>query len=143
MERLAVESLTNRQKEIVLMAAEGLQSNQIAQAFKLSRRTVDYHLGNAYSKLNLAGRMQACILSCVFSGDYSSKSKEAVDDIKMTNQQSKIFKLLCEGLTNQQIAEKLGRSSSTVSTHVTNILKKLKVSNRVAACHRARKMGLI
>jgi NarL family two-component system response regulator LiaR len=41
--------------------------------------------------------------------------------------------LLVEGLTNRQIAQRLGLSVSTIKTHVSNILSKLDAASRAEA----------
>lgn len=50
---------------------------------------------------------------------------------KLTNQEQKVLKLLVEGLSNREIAEKLCLSIHTIKTHIEHIYKKLGVSNRV------------
>lgn len=49
---------------------------------------------------------------------------------KLTYRQEQVLPLLLEGLTNAQIAEKIGISATTVKTHVGNLLKKHHVHNR-------------
>ena len=44
-----------------------------------------------------------------------------------------MLRLLAEGLTNRQIAERLVISEHTVHRHVTNILRKLDLPSRTAA----------
>jgi DNA-binding CsgD family transcriptional regulator len=48
--------LTNREREIALLAAEGLASRVIAERLFLSTRTVDNHLARIYAKLGVSGR---------------------------------------------------------------------------------------
>jgi ATP/maltotriose-dependent transcriptional regulator MalT len=48
--------LTRREREIVVLAAQGLPSKVIADRLFLSARTVDNHLQNAYSKLGVSSR---------------------------------------------------------------------------------------
>lgn len=52
----AVEPLTNREREIALLAAEGLASREIADRLVVSRRTVDNHLQRVFGKLGISGR---------------------------------------------------------------------------------------
>jgi DNA-binding CsgD family transcriptional regulator len=48
--------LTPREREIALLAAQGLSSRGIADRLVLSVRTVDNHLQSAYRKLGVSGR---------------------------------------------------------------------------------------
>ncbi|MFB6627363.1 LuxR C-terminal-related transcriptional regulator [Streptomyces sp. NPDC056374] len=48
--------LSEREREIADLAAEGLRSRQIAERLFLSHRTVDSHLGSAYRKLGVSSR---------------------------------------------------------------------------------------
>ncbi len=50
--------LTNREREIAVLAAEGLTSKEIADRLFLSVRTVDNHLQNVYLKLGVKGRAE-------------------------------------------------------------------------------------
>ncbi|MBV9950366.1 MAG: AAA family ATPase [Acidimicrobiia bacterium] len=50
--------LTNREKEIALLAADRLTSREIAERLFLSARTVDNHLQKAYAKLGVTSRAE-------------------------------------------------------------------------------------
>lgn len=52
---------------------------------------------------------------------------------RLSRRQSEILRLLCEGKSNKEIAETLGRSPHTVKLHVSAILKRLKLKNRTQA----------
>ena len=51
----------------------------------------------------------------------------------LTEREQEVLKLMVEGLDNNEIAERLVVSLSTVKYHISNILSKLGVENRVAA----------
>ncbi|WP_339718926.1 AAA family ATPase [uncultured Paraglaciecola sp.] len=53
--------------------------------------------------------------------------------IGLTNKEQQVLKLLVTGASNQQIAESLSRSNRTIENHVSSILSKLNVDNRVEA----------
>jgi DNA-binding CsgD family transcriptional regulator len=48
--------LSDREREILLLAADGLDNTQIAERLTLSVRTVERHFQNVYLKLGLSGR---------------------------------------------------------------------------------------
>jgi len=50
-----------------------------------------------------------------------------------TKKEQEIFKLLATGSTNKEISVALSRSPRTVEHHVSNILSKMNVQNRVKA----------
>jgi len=52
-------ALTQRELEIVSLAARGYTNAQIAQRLWVTRWTVKYHLANAYKKLGVTNRTQA------------------------------------------------------------------------------------
>ncbi len=54
-----------------------------------------------------------------------------------------ILKLICEGLSNQEIADRLVITLYTVKKHSSNIFGKLGVSSRTQAAVRARHLGLV
>ena len=61
----------------------------------------------------------------------------------LTDREIEVLKLIAEGLSNPEIAEKLFLSVGTVKTHVKHIYGKLNVDDRVKAASRARELGFI
>ncbi len=61
----------------------------------------------------------------------------------LTEREQEILKLMAEGLDNKTIAGTIFVSEATVKNHVSNILAKLQVENRVQAGVIAAKEGLV
>ncbi|MCS6872177.1 MAG: response regulator transcription factor [Anaerolineae bacterium] len=64
-------------------------------------------------------------------------------DFRLTEREREVLALLSEGLNNQEIAERLFISRSTVKYHISSILAKLGVSNRAEAVSLALKHSLV
>jgi len=60
----------------------------------------------------------------------------------LTQRELEILKLVAEGLTNQEIADRLVVSERTVRAHVSNILAKLYLANRTQAALYALREGI-
>jgi NarL family two-component system response regulator LiaR len=69
--------------------------------------------------------------------------RPAVSDYDLTEREKEVLQLLVEGQNNAQIAEHLVVSRATVKTHVSSILAKLGVSNRVEAASFALQHNLV
>ena len=54
-----------------------------------------------------------------------------------------VLRALCEGLSNKEIAAKLGLTEGTVKNHMTQVLSKLGVLDRTQAALRAHALGLL
>lgn len=61
----------------------------------------------------------------------------------LTNREFEVLRLIADGLSNQEIADKLFITLKTVKTHVSNILSKLEVSDRTQATIYAFKHNII
>ncbi len=59
--------------------------------------------------------------------------KEKHDDNNLTSREIEVLELIAEGLINKEIAKKLYISEKTVKNHVSNIFRKLNVSDRTQA----------
>jgi NarL family two-component system response regulator LiaR len=60
----------------------------------------------------------------------------------LTERELEVLKLVAEGFSNQQMAERLTVAEVTIRTHISNILGKLQLANRVQATLYALREGL-
>jgi len=68
-------------------------------------------------------------------------AKEALDGL--TDREQEVLKLIADGLTNQEIADKLTISVKTVERHRANIMSKLNLHSRTELVKYAIRKGLI
>lgn len=82
--------------------------------------------GENYFSLDVATKMMTKFMS-----SKPVEDDEAVedDDLQLTKREIEVIKLIAEGLTSQDIADKLFISPRTVDTHRRNLLQKLNVKN--------------
>ena len=61
----------------------------------------------------------------------------------ISKREAEILLLMDEGLSNQQIADKLFISENTIKKHISNIFQKLQVERRTEAIKKARELSII
>lgn len=66
-----------------------------------------------------------------------------LDDTGISTREYEVLELMAQGLSNQEIADKLFVSLSTIKTHTSNLFSKLDVKRRTQAVQRAKEMNLI
>ena len=72
-----------------------------------------------------------------------TQSGENINRQHLTSREEEILQMIADGYSNNDIAEKLVISPSTVHTHRTNIMQKLGLSKRHELVQYARNQGLI
>jgi DNA-binding NarL/FixJ family response regulator len=76
-----------------------------------------------------------------FSQQPSPDAGRSLDEL--TEREKEILTLLASGLSNAELADRLFLSETTVKTHVSSILRKLRVRDRVQAVIAAYDAGLV
>lgn len=72
-----------------------------------------------------------------------SRKKENNSDVNLTKREVEIIKLIAEGLTSQEMADKLFISHRTVETHRANLMKKMNVKNAIELVRKAQQLELL
>jgi len=100
---------------------------------------------NAY--VNKSAPVEELIAAVDFAvsspGTFSSKIRSSRYEFALTAREFDVLSLIAKGFSNVQISSQLHISLSTVKTHVSSILQKLSVQNRVGAIKVARESGLL
>jgi len=61
----------------------------------------------------------------------------------ISKREYEVLELMAQGLSNQEIADKLFVSLNTIKTHSSSIFMKLDARRRTQAIHRAKELGLL
>lgn len=74
-----------------------------------------------------------------------SKPKQVVQalQVNLTAREMEILKLIAEGISNKEIADRLVIAEGTVKNHISKILEKMDVSDRLQALLKAKSLGII
>ena len=66
-----------------------------------------------------------------------------VNRLRLSARELEVLQLIADGLSNQQIAERLFVSLNTIKTHTSNLFLKMEVERRTQAIDMAKRLGLI
>jgi DNA-binding NarL/FixJ family response regulator len=89
----------------------------------------------------LAPSVTRRIIERFAAGPDPNRTVEGLDDL--TDRETEVLRLVARGLSNAEIAEDLFVSEATVKTHVSHVLTKLGIRDRVQAVVAAYESGLI
>ena len=114
-------------------------------------QTVLNHGAAAYvvksvNPIDLSSALRQALEGTVFSAvglPEKTAQEDAVKAAGLTERETTILKALARGLSNEAIGKELWVAEQTVKFHLTNIYRKLDVSNRTEAARYAYEHGLI
>ena len=70
-------------------------------------------------------------------------NEDALRQLDISKRELEVLKLLAQGLSNQEIADKLFVSLNTIKTHTSNLFSKLDVKRRTQAVQKGKNLRLI
>jgi ATP/maltotriose-dependent transcriptional regulator MalT len=70
-------------------------------------------------------------------------NEAAMEDLRISKRELEVLQLMAQGLSNQEIAERLFVSLNTVKTHSSNLFEKLEAERRTQAIEKAKRLNLI
>src|SRR5437660_8796071 len=82
-------------------------------------------------------------ISRVTTASDVAKTANAPHGTSLTNREQEVLGLMAFGLSNKDIARRLGLGRRTVETHIDHLLRKLDVPTRTRAVSEAVRIGLL
>ena len=70
-------------------------------------------------------------------------NQEALDRLGISRRELEVLELMAQGLSNQEIADKLFVSLNTIKTYSANLFVKLDVKRRTQAVQKGKELGLL
>jgi len=132
----ATQAIKKQNPQIQIVALTSFQEDELVQN-ALKAGAVGYLMKNVTAR-ELAAAIKAAkdgkmTLSPEAAQALVRANQQAEETETLTDREREVLKLMVEGLNNAEIAERLVISLSTVKYHISNILMKLGVDNRVSA----------
>jgi two-component system NarL family response regulator len=77
------------------------------------------------------------------SPDVAERLSEHFPQVALTGRETEVLNLVAQGLSNKEIASRLGTASGTIKMHVQNVLEKLGAADRTHAVTIALRRGIL
>lgn len=131
--------LKQRQPTLKIIVLTGSQSPQLLQQIEQAQAD------GILQKNGDARELQQAIHSVMAGQRYIAANVSALlaeAELALTPREFQIMKLVCDGLSNAQIAEALHLSPKTTDKHRENLMRKLNVNNVAQLIKKALQMGI-
>ena len=70
-------------------------------------------------------------------------NEQAAETLNISKRELEVLQLMAEGLSNQEISERLFVSLNTIKTHASRLFEKMEVKRRTQAVEKAKRLNLI
>ena len=127
----------------VIMITAVSEEQKVVSGLKIG---ADDYITKPFILPNLLARIEAVLRRSKWQAEATKKEKKINKDVNidlLTPKEKEVLSLLAKGANNQEIANSLCVQDVTIKTHLNNIFKKLKVSNRTQAVLLAMEINLI
>jgi DNA-binding NarL/FixJ family response regulator len=131
------DSLSQRQREVFVLLAQGLSSAAIGERLEVSKRTIDTHRETLYSRLGLKGREELVALAV-------RKGLVGVDPYDaLSKREREVFELAAQRSTNAEIGARLNIAERTVAKYRALLGRKLGFKTDAELIRLAERRGLV
>ncbi|MDP2641211.1 MAG: LuxR C-terminal-related transcriptional regulator [Candidatus Yanofskybacteria bacterium] len=110
-----------RDIRILALTAEGLKVAEIAQSVKLSPDQVSRIRRELYNGYGVHDPI-SLVITAIERGEIPLPSLPAVNGVSLTPRQQKILDWICQGKTNEEVAQEIGLAAVTVRRRLMGIL---------------------
>jgi DNA-binding NarL/FixJ family response regulator len=87
----------------------------------------------------LPPRMTGTLFSQIAQSAVTRGAAEALEAVRMTPREREVIALIAEGMSNKEIAQRMGIATETVKSHVRNVMDKLALHSRLQIAAYARR----
>jgi DNA-binding NarL/FixJ family response regulator len=138
--------LTTFEREDYLLAALNAGASGFLLKNARAENLVDGVRSIAAGEALLAPELTRAVIERAIAGERASATTTTPVDVppeNLTEREFEVLRLIAQGLSNDEIAEQLVIGRTTVKTHVSNVLMKLSLRDRVQAVAYAYRNGLV
>jgi DNA-binding NarL/FixJ family response regulator len=138
--------LTKIHKEFPEMKVAMLSVSQDPELIQTAlKRGANAYIVKSIDPDDLAGALRQALEGNVFTtaGITEDPGERAAKDAGLTDRELGIIRAVARGLSNEAISKELWVAEQTVKFHLTNIYRKLGVTNRTEAARYAFEQGLV
>jgi NarL family two-component system response regulator LiaR len=142
--RIIMFTTYSRDEDIFAAFASGADGYCLkeASAHQLYLAIQTVRTGAAWLDPSIADRVLKCHNSDTARSPRPNNMSPELAKGYLSPRELEVLNLVVEGLSNQQIAERLGVGNETVKTHMRHIMEKLQVADRTQAALKAVRAGL-